>query len=144
MDDLERVKKHYYDVAKGMGYLHESDKELEFEYEAKVLSYGGPTTQYPQVRTWFEHSEVAEVTVWTMVNSACTVPKGKATLKAGTTRLEIEWCEYSADGTANMSADLWELKYKFKDLPGANCFDYVLVSVEPGKLGLEENDIIEV
>ena len=31
----------------------------------------------------------------------------------------------------------------FKDLPGANCFDYVLVRVEPRELGLEENNLIE-
>ena len=129
MDDIEKAKKHYFDVAKGMGYILDTDKELDFEYEAKVLSYGGPSTQYPQVRVWSETVDEVEVTVWTMVNSACSVPKGNATLKAGTTRVEITWCEYSEDGSCNMSADLWELKYHFKNLPGADCFDFVMVSV---------------
>jgi hypothetical protein len=138
MDDIKKAKKHYFEVAKGMGYIPATDKELEFEYEAKILSYGGPTTQYPQVRVWSEMSDETEVTVWTMVNSACSVPKGKATLKADTSRVEIAWCEYSEDGSCNMSADLLELKYHFKNLPGADCFDYVMISVAPGILGLEE------
>lgn len=92
MNDIETEKKHYFDVAKGYGYLSDTDK---------------------------------------------------ATLKAGTTRVEIAWCEYSADGSGNMAADLWELKYHFKDQPGVHCFDYVMVRVSPNELGLEMSNMIE-
>lgn len=130
MDDIDKAKEHYFSVAKGMGYIPDTDTALEFEYEADLVSHDGPTTQYPQIRVLSEMNDDAEVTVWTMVNSNCTVPKGNATLKAHTNRVEITWSGYSEDGSVNMSADLWKLKYRFKDVPGASCFDYVMVNVQ--------------
>lgn len=118
-------------IAEMMGYIPESDNELEFEFRSEVYNYGVTTVPKTQMRTLFDTGEGidVEVKVWTMINSASHPSKGRAVMKAKTNCIELSWSEGGdSEGgeleEVNMSADLWELTFSFKDVDGLHMFEF--------------------
>ncbi len=115
-----------YKMAKLMGCIPESDRELDFEFRSKIYNYGVTTVPETQIRTLFDTEEGidAEVKLWTMINSSSCPSGGRAVMKAKTNSIEISWSEAGDEGEANMSADLWELTFSFKGVKGLNMFKF--------------------
>ncbi len=118
-------------MAEMMGYIPESDNELDFEFRSEVYNFGVTTVPKTQIRTLFDTEEGidVEVKVWAMINSANRPSKGRAVMKAKTNCIELSWSEGGdSEGdeleVVNMSADLWELTFSFKKVDGLHMFEF--------------------